>query len=96
MNDRLYTLSEAAEILRLTNRGVAKIARRHGLCLVRGRDILLTPKDIEDIKDTLRVQPTDPLRWRAPPPLSDYRLRKSLQQLARKEGRAGRRASGQK
>lgn len=46
----VYTLDEAAAHLRLTNRGVAKLARRHGLCMVRGRDILLTGKDIEAIK----------------------------------------------
>jgi hypothetical protein len=46
----VYTLDEAAAHLRLTNRGVAKLARRHGLCMVRGRDILLTGKDIEGIK----------------------------------------------
>lgn len=50
----VYTLSEAAEHLRLTNRGVAKIARKHGLCMIRGRDILLTDADIEAIKDVLR------------------------------------------
>ena len=50
----IYTLSEAAEHLRLTNRGVAKIAKQHGLCMVRGRDILFTDSDIEAIKDVLR------------------------------------------
>lgn len=51
---RVYTLSEAADHLRLTNRGVAKIAKQHGLCMVRGRDILFTDSDIEGIKDVLR------------------------------------------
>jgi hypothetical protein len=51
---QVYKLDEAAAHLRLTNRGVAKLARRHGLCMVRGRDILLTGKDIEAIKDVLR------------------------------------------
>ncbi len=51
---RIYTLSEAAEHLRLTNRGVAKLAKANGLCMVRGRDILLTEADIEGIKDVLR------------------------------------------
>jgi hypothetical protein len=51
---KVYTLDEAAEHLRLTNRGVAKIARQHGLCMVRGRDILFTDADIESIKEVLR------------------------------------------
>ena len=50
----VYTLLEAATHLRLTNRGVAKLARQHGLCMVRGRDILFTDADIEGIKDALR------------------------------------------
>ena len=51
---QVYTLAEAADHLRLTNRGVAKIAKQHGLCMVRGRDILFTDSDIEAIKDILR------------------------------------------
>jgi hypothetical protein len=50
----IYTLAEAASHLRLTNRGVAKLAKQHGLCMVRGRDILFTDSDIEGIKDVLR------------------------------------------
>jgi len=50
----VYTLAEASAHLRLTNRGVAKLARRHGFCMVRGRDILFTDNDIENIKDVLR------------------------------------------
>ena len=50
----VYKLAEAAEHLRLTTRGVAKLARQHGLCMVRGRDMLFTERDIEAIKDVLR------------------------------------------
>lgn len=50
----VYTLAEASAHLRLTNRGVAKLAKAHGLCMVRGRDILLTDSDIESIKVVLR------------------------------------------
>jgi hypothetical protein len=53
-NDNVYTLDEAAEHLRMTNRGVAKIARRYGLCMVNGRNLLLTGRDIEGIKDVMR------------------------------------------
>lgn len=51
---KVYTLAEAAEHLRMTNRGIAKIAKRHGLCMVNGRNILFTDGDIENIKDILR------------------------------------------
>ncbi|RWM26882.1 hypothetical protein [Mesorhizobium sp.] len=84
--DQNYTLAEAAAHLRLTNRGVAKLARRHGLCMVRGRDILLTGKDIEAIKDVLRVAPTLP-RQIPIPAISDYRLHASLIALSRKKRR---------
>jgi hypothetical protein len=51
---KIHTLAEVAEYLRLTNRAVAKIAKRHGLCMVAGRNILFTDSDIEGIKDALR------------------------------------------
>ncbi|CAH2408040.1 conserved hypothetical protein [Mesorhizobium ventifaucium] len=79
-NDKIYTIGEAADLLRLTNRGVAKIARRHGLCMVAGRNILLTGKDVEAIKDTLRVEPSLPRRH-VEPRSSDYQMYKSLQRL---------------
>lgn len=52
--EKIHTLSEASEHLRLTNRAVAKIAKRHGLCMVAGRNILFTDSDIEKIKEILR------------------------------------------
>lgn len=58
LNGNVYTLNEAAEHLRLTNRGVAKIAKQHGLCMVRGRDILFTDADIEGIKEVMRIAPS--------------------------------------
>ncbi|TGV61528.1 hypothetical protein EN784_03875 [bacterium M00.F.Ca.ET.141.01.1.1] len=85
--DRIYTLAEVAAHLRLTSRGVAKLARRHGLCLVRGRDILLTGKDIEAIKDVLRVSPKIPPSVPSSAP-SDYRLQASLMALSRRKRRA--------
>lgn len=85
--DRIYTLAEVAVHLRLTSRGVAKLARRLGLCLVRGRDILLTGKDIEAIKDVLRVSPKIPPSVPSSAP-SDYRLQASLMALSRRKRRA--------
>jgi class 3 adenylate cyclase len=57
----VYTLAEAAEHLRMTPRGVAKIARRHGLCMINGRVITLTGADIEGIKEAMRAAPADPV-----------------------------------
>lgn len=87
MNPSLLTLSEAAGILRLTNRGVAKIARRHGLCMACGRTLLFTDSDIEGIKDAMRVAPA--ARRPAPfkPLLADFQMRQSLIELTRKKSR---------
>ncbi|MER8862063.1 helix-turn-helix domain-containing protein [Mesorhizobium sp. M0757] len=87
MDDKVYTLTEAAERLRLTNRGVAKIARRHGLCMVTGRKLLFTERDIEAILDTMRAAPAEPRRASIRPPPSDYQKYKSLIELTRKKRR---------
>lgn len=91
MPDRLYTLAEASEILRLSTRGVAKIARRHGLCLVQGRQIFLEGKDIEAIKGVMRVEPKVPMRVKVEPSLSPYqvseRARAFFNQKKKKPGR---------
>ncbi|TIN10367.1 hypothetical protein [Mesorhizobium sp.] len=81
---RIYTLAEVAEHLRMTNRGVAKLARRHGLCLVRGRDLLFTESDVEGLKEAMRPAPTDPRRSIGAPSLSSYQLHKRLVELTRK------------
>lgn len=88
MSERVYTLSEAAIHLRLTNRGVAKIARRHGLCMVTGRALLFSDADIEGIKDTLRPAPTLPLRAaRRADTSSHYQQLRSLMELTRKKSK---------
>lgn len=87
--DKIYTLAEAAEHLRMTNRGVAKIAKRHGLCLVNGRNILLTGKDIEAIKDVLRCpsNSTSAARSGGSAAPSMDKLSASLLALSRKKSR---------
>lgn len=89
MPERVYTLDEAAEQLRLTNRGVAKIARRHGLCMVTGRKLLFTESDVEAIKDTLRGAPTSPRQAPIKPALSAHQLQKSLMALTSRGKRPG-------
>jgi hypothetical protein len=88
LEGNVYTLDEAAEHLRLTTRGVAKIAKQHGLCMVRGRDILFTDADIEGIKEVMRVAPAGPLvRPQVTPALSDAGLARSLFKLTVKDAR---------
>ena len=88
LEGNVYTLDEAAAHLRLTNRGVAKIAKQHGLCVVRGRDILFTDADIEGIKEVLRVPATGSVMHpRVVPALSDAKLAGSLLKLSRKKPR---------
>lgn len=84
MKDAIYTLSEAAEHLRLTNRGVAKIARQHGLCMVRGRDFLFTDADIEGIKKVLRIEPKGFFETRSTIPSDFERVRKLLREREKK------------
>lgn len=88
MTEKLLTLSEAAAILRLTNRGVARVARRHGLCMVRGRTLLFSDADVEAIKDTLRVEPTVARRaTRRADTSSHYQQLQSLMALTRKKSK---------
>ncbi|RUW40422.1 MAG: hypothetical protein E5W15_04290 [Mesorhizobium sp.] len=82
--DQNYTLAEASAHLRLTNRAVAKIARRHGLCMAVGRRLLFSEADIEGIKDVLRVAPAAP-RQATIKASSDYRLQASLIAMSRKK-----------
>ncbi|WP_181178018.1 hypothetical protein [Mesorhizobium sp. B2-6-6] len=84
-HNKNFTLSEAADLLRLTSRGVAKIARRYGLCMVSGRTLLFSEADIEGIKDTMRVAPAPPRPAPIKPALSAYQTHKNLVELSRKK-----------
>ncbi len=89
--EKVYTLAEVAENLRMTNRAVARIARKHGLCMVNGRTILLTSTDVEAIKDVLRCpsvssRPTRP-RYEGPLAPSMDELSVSLRKLTRRKSR---------
>lgn len=85
----IYTLGEVAAHLRLTNRGIAKIAKKHGLCMIRGRDIFFTDADIQGIKDALRCPPSSSFgaRFSGRVALSDIRLSTSLRALTAKRPR---------
>ncbi|MGW9949815.1 hypothetical protein J2W92_005166 [Rhizobium leguminosarum] len=55
--DTIYTADEAAERLRLTNRGVIKLGKAFGLCSRRGRDYLFSEADLLALWEVLREPP---------------------------------------
>ncbi|WP_146770368.1 helix-turn-helix domain-containing protein [Mesorhizobium hawassense] len=59
--DEVFTLDEVAAALRMTRRGVLKIAKRHGLCMVHGREVTFTESDVEGIKQAMRPAAKQPL-----------------------------------
>ncbi len=56
--DTIYTADESAERLRLTNRGLIKLAKRYGLCSRSGRDYLFSESDLLELWQIMRE------RWR--------------------------------
>lgn len=58
--DTIYTADEAAARLRLTNRGVIKLARQYGLCSRRGRDYLFSEADLLGLWEVLREPANSP------------------------------------
>jgi hypothetical protein len=57
--DTIYTADEAAKRLRLTTRGVIKLAKEHGLCSVVGRTYLFTEKDLISLVEVTRAAQRD-------------------------------------
>lgn len=88
--DAIYTADEAAARLRLSNRGLIKLAKRYGLCSRYGRDYLFSENDLLSIWQVLREpeRVTTPTAVKAY--LSDFRLYESLQKLTRKNKGPGR------
>ncbi|MDX3976696.1 hypothetical protein [Shinella sp.] len=58
--DQIYTADEAAVRLRLTNRALIKIARKHGCCSRFGRDYLFSEADLLAIWEALRESEREP------------------------------------
>lgn len=58
--DQIYTADEAATRLRLTNRALIKIARKHGCCSRFGRDYLFSEADLLAIWEVLREPEREP------------------------------------
>ncbi|WP_416408113.1 hypothetical protein [Agrobacterium rosae] len=82
--ENIYTAEEAADRLRLTNRAIIKIAKKHGYCSRSGRDYLFSEADLLAIWQVLREPAKEPRRSVVQPALSDQRLRESLLKLSRK------------
>ncbi|QKC90612.1 hypothetical protein EB230_21050 [Mesorhizobium sp. NZP2234] len=59
--DKIFTLDEVAASLLMTRRGVAKVAKRRGLCMVNGRILTFTADDVEGIKQAMRPAPIVPM-----------------------------------
>lgn len=53
---RVFTLGEAADYLKTTRHAVSRVARRHGLCTVFGRDIRFSDSDVLAIWDVMRCR----------------------------------------
>lgn len=77
----LHTLHEAADIMKLKPRTLAKAARKIGACSVFGRDILLSDEDIQAVWEANRVAPTTKRVARTTPTFSSYQIEKRLKKL---------------
>ncbi|GAK70292.1 hypothetical protein RRU01S_10_01310 [Agrobacterium rubi TR3 = NBRC 13261] len=84
--DRIYTANEAADILRLSNRALIKLARKYGRCSRFGRDFLFSEADLLAIWQVLREPAKEPRRAVVPAP-SDYQLHNSLLALSRRSNK---------
>jgi hypothetical protein len=81
----VYTLAEAADLMRMTRRGVAKLGRRHGLCMVvSGRNITFTASQLAELQASITVERARARAFHLPPS-SEHQLRKSLLGLTAKE-----------
>ncbi|HEV7305187.1 helix-turn-helix domain-containing protein [Ensifer sp.] len=86
--DTIYTADEAAARLRLTNRGVIKLAKAHGLCSRSGRNYLFSESDLLALWEVLREPPKVSKLPTVKTHISDLRLYQTLQKLtANKKGR---------
>ncbi|RVH50669.1 hypothetical protein [Sinorhizobium meliloti] len=89
--DTIYTAEEAAARLRLTNRGVIKLGKEHGVCSRSGRNYLFSERDLLALWQILREPPKVPMLTTVKARASDLRLYEALQKLtAKRKGRPGR------
>ena len=88
--DAIYTADEAAARLRLTNRGVIKLAKQHGLCSRRGRDYLFSEGDLLALWEVMREPAKGAFSKAHASAPSDLRLYETLQKLTIKKKRRAR------
>lgn len=81
MLHKIYTASEAADRLRLTNRALIKIARRHGYCSRFGRDYLFSEAYLLAVWQILREPVKKRRQLAAKAAISDCQLYRSLLKL---------------
>ncbi|MBA1346011.1 helix-turn-helix domain-containing protein [Rhizobium sp. WYCCWR 11146] len=88
--DIIYTADEAAERLRLTNRGVIKLGKAYGLCSRVGRDYLFSEQDLLALWEVMR----EPAKVPKPPTVkafpSEAQKYESLLKLTAKKKGLGR------
>lgn len=56
--DKIYSLAEASERLRLNKNALARLGRRTGHCSVTGRTVLFSESDLLALWQEMRVAPT--------------------------------------
>lgn len=85
--DTIYTADEAAERLRLTNRGVIKLAKEHGLCSRNGRDYLFSEADLLALWEVMREPAKSPRSVPMKAARSGHQLYRSLEEATRNKKR---------
>ncbi len=88
--ETIYTADEAAERLRLTSRGVIKLARQYGLCSRRGRDYLFSESDLVALWAALREPAKEPRPRPIEPYVSSAKIYEKLLKLTKKNKGPGR------
>lgn len=89
--DTIYTADEAAERLRLTNRGIIKLAKHYGLCSRSGRSYLFSESDLLALWEVLREPATSPKPRPPAPFVSDSEISNRVRKLlAKKKAGPGR------
>lgn len=90
LEDKIYTADEVADLLRLTNRAVIKLAKAHGCCSRYGRSYLFSKPDVFAIWEVLREPMKEPKTKLRDVALSDRQLHESLMRLSGKKRKKSR------
>ena len=55
---KILDAEQAAQALRMTTRRLIKVAKKHGLCLIYGRQIMFTASQLADIVEVMKCPST--------------------------------------